>query len=203
MREISDHWTQKAKKEGYPARSVYKLKEIEEKFGVIPRTGRVLDIGAAPGSWTLFVLRRNKCRVVAVDLAPLAIGTGHENLFFYQGDITGGAALAFLADHGPYDAVISDAAPSTTGNRVLDTARSESLAERALELARKFLKPGGSCVVKIFQGSDHRRIFDDMKEIFSAVKTFKPRASRSESFETYFIGQNKRDVKTDAENAGP
>jgi 23S rRNA (uridine2552-2'-O)-methyltransferase len=201
MREISDYWTRKAKKEGYPARSVYKLKEIEEKFGVIPRRGCILDVGAAPGSWTQFVLRlrRDTCRIVAVDLEPLAIETDRENLVFYRGDICGKDTLAFLADHGPYDAIISDAAPSTTGNRTVDTARCESLAGQALELARRFLRPGGSCVIKIFQGGGCGRILGGMKEIFSAVKTFKPRATRSESFETYFIGQNKKDVKPDAQ----
>ena len=203
MREISDHWAQKAKKEGYPARSVYKLKEIEEKFGILPRSGRVLDVGAAPGSWTQFVLRTRgkQCTVVAVDLSPLAIGTGPdnkktagiwpENLVFYQGDITDADTIAFLETKGPYDAVISDAAPSTTGNRSVDTARSEALVENALELARKFLKPGGSCVVKIFQGSSQKEILECMKKMFSAVKAFKPKACRSESFETYFIGKNK------------
>jgi 23S rRNA (uridine2552-2'-O)-methyltransferase len=192
MREISDHWTRKAKKEGYPARSVYKLKEIEEKFHILPREGLVLDLGAAPGSWTRFILRLRggRCKVVAVDLSPLAIAE-EDGLVFYRGDMTEDVTLAFLEGRGPYDAVISDAAPSTTGNRAVDTARSEALADQVLEIARKTLKAGGACVVKIFQGGEQKRIMDDMKKVFASVKAFKPKATRSESFETYFIGQNK------------
>jgi 23S rRNA (uridine2552-2'-O)-methyltransferase len=193
MREISDHWTQKAKKEGYPARSVYKLKEIEEKFGVLPRQGLVLDLGASPGSWTLFVLRRSGCGVVAADLSPLGLRPLPKGLVFHQGDICEASLRSALEKEGPYDALISDAAPSTTGNRTVDTARSETLAEEIIGIAQSLLKPGGHCVIKIFQGSGQKRVMDSMKKIFTAVKAFKPKACRSESFETYFIGQNKID----------
>ncbi|MCL1818022.1 MAG: RlmE family RNA methyltransferase [Spirochaetaceae bacterium] len=193
MREIFDHWAQKAKKEGYPARSVYKLKEIEEKFGVIPRQGRVLDLGAAPGSWSLFVLRLRgpDCRVVAADLAPLAIPAQPE-LVFYHGDIFAEATLLFLEGAGPYDTVLCDAAPATTGNRTVDASRSEALVEQALAIAGKTLRPGGACVVKIFQGGGEKRIRDEMKKAFASVKAFKPKATRGASFETYFIGQGKK-----------
>ena len=193
MREISDHWTRKAKQEGYPARSVYKLKEIAEKFDILPRQGAVLDVGASPGSWTKFVLRLRggRCAVVAVDLTPLAI-TPHESLFFYQGDITEDETLAALKARGPYDAVISDAAPGTTGSRTVDTARSEALAEQVFGICREMLKDGGACVIKIFQGEGAERIRNEMRKIFASVKAFKPKATRSESFETYLIGQNKK-----------
>ncbi|MDR1625364.1 MAG: RlmE family RNA methyltransferase [Spirochaetia bacterium] len=193
MREISDHWARKAKQEGYPARSVYKLKEIEEKFGVLPQRGLVLDLGASPGSWTLFVLRHRegRCAVVAADLAPLDLRPAPEGLVFHQGDICESSLRLMLETEGPYDTLLSDAAPSTTGNRTVDTARSEALVGEVLEIARGALKPGGACVVKIFQGSGQKRIMDGMKKIFATVKAFKPKACRSESFETYFIGQNK------------
>jgi 23S rRNA (uridine2552-2'-O)-methyltransferase len=195
MREISDHWTQKAKKEGYPARSVYKLREIQEKFGPLPREGRILDLGASPGSWSLYVLRTGGGRrsVAAIDLAPLTIGTP-ENLVFFQGDMLSPEAAAFLAAHAPYDALISDAAPATSGNRAIDTARSEALVEQAIDFARRYLKPGGSCVAKIFQGGGQQKILADMKKIFASVKAFKPKATRSESFEIYLIGQNKKET---------
>lgn len=194
MRERADHWTLKAKKEGYPARSVYKLKEIHEKFGVLPRGGTILDVGAAPGSWTLFALKLlgGRGRVVAVDLQPLGIGSHPDNLVFLRGDITDAGTVEFLAGRGPYDAVISDAAPSTTGNRTVDTARSELLVEQVLALAEKLLKSGGSCVVKIFQGTDQKRLLDAMRNLFASAKAFKPQATRSESFETYFIGLGKK-----------
>ena len=194
MREISDHWTQKAKLEGYPARSVYKLKEINEKFGVLPRQGTVLDVGASPGSWTQFVLRCSRCAVVAVDLSPLALAA-HERLVFYQGDISSRDTLALLQAQGLYNAVISDAAPSTTGNRTVDTARSEDLARQVLEISRGMLAEGGSCVIKIFQGEGAAQIREEMKKIFTTVKAFKPKATRSESFETYLVGQNKKAVE--------
>lgn len=196
MRDRSDHWTLKARSEGFPARSVYKLKEIHEKFGILPRSGTILDVGAAPGSWTLFTLRHfgGRGRVVAVDLQPLNLGGAPwENLVFYRGDITADDTIAFLEDHGPFDAVISDAAPSTTGVRTVDTARSELLVEQVLGLARRLLKPGGACVVKIFQGTDQKRLLDGMRDIFSSARAFKPKATRSESFETYFIGLGRKD----------
>jgi 23S rRNA (uridine2552-2'-O)-methyltransferase len=194
MREISDYWTQKAKKEGYPARSVYKLKEIEEKFGVLPRQGRVLDVGASPGSWSRFVLRTGggRRRVVAVDLAPLALERMPEGLVFYQGDITGEAVLAFLEKNGPYEAVLSDAAPSTTGSRTVDSSRSQVLAEQVLRISLAMLKAGGACVIKIFQGEGADTVREAMKKMFTTVKAFKPRATRSESFEIYLIGRNKK-----------
>ncbi|MDR2588274.1 MAG: RlmE family RNA methyltransferase [Spirochaetales bacterium] len=192
MREISDHWTEKAKKEGYPARSVYKLKEIQEKFRLIPAGARVLDLGASPGSWSLFVLRTGgRRRVTAVDLSPLT-GGERENLLFYQGDIFAPETAAFLEKDGPYDVLLSDAAPWTTGNRSLDAARSEALVEKALALAQNLVKTGGSCAVKIFQGSGNKKILDHMKTLFASVKAFKPQATRSESFETYFIGCGKK-----------
>jgi 23S rRNA (uridine2552-2'-O)-methyltransferase len=194
MREVRDYWAQKAKKEGYPARSVYKLQEIDEKFGVLPRQGLILDVGASPGSWSRFVLRPGggRRRVVAVDLAPLAPGKLPEGLVFYRGDITEEATLSFLEKNGPYDAVLSDAAPSTTGNRVVDGSRSQALAEQVLRISLAALRAGGSCVIKIFQGDGSDLVREAMKEIFASVKSFKPRAARSESFETYLIGRNKK-----------
>jgi 23S rRNA (uridine2552-2'-O)-methyltransferase len=195
MRDRRDHWSAQAKKEGYPARSIYKLKEIEEKFRVIPPGGRVLDLGAAPGSWTLYALRLlgGRGHVTAVDLKPLDIGTAPDNLTFLQGDMTDAGTIEFLARRGLYDAVISDAAPATTGNRTVDTARSEALVEGVIELAKNLLKPGGACVVKIFQGTDQKRLLDSLRGLFSSAKAFKPRACRSESFETYFVGIGKKE----------
>ena len=194
MRDRLDHWSLQAKKEGYPARSVYKLSEIQDKFAVLPRDSKILDIGAAPGSWTLFMLRylKGRGRVVAVDLQPLNIGAFPENLLFRQGDITAAETIAFMEENGPYDVVVSDAAPSTTGSRTVDTARSEALVGEVIDLSRRLLKPGGACVVKIFQGTNQKILLDAMRSLFSVGKAFKPQACRSESFETYFIGLGKK-----------
>ena len=105
-----------------------------------------------------------------------------------QGDVFDEKTISFLAEKGPYDTILSDAARATTGNRTIDTGRSYSLVERIIGLADPLLKKGGSMVVKIFQGGDDRELFDYMKGIFGSVKTLKPKAVRKESFETYFIG---------------
>jgi 23S rRNA (uridine2552-2'-O)-methyltransferase len=203
--EKPDHWSIKAQKEGYPARSVYKLQEIDEKFGLF-RGGarRVLDLGAAPGSWSLYVLRRfgtgakgGGVFLAAADLAPLSrrFDGGlfdKDNFFFVQGDITAPEVRESLLSRGPYTAIISDAAPATTGNRSVDTLRSLALAEEVLAYADTALAPGGSLAVKVFQGGDTADLLRLIRERFTTAKSFKPAACRRESFETYYLGLGKR-----------
>jgi 23S rRNA (uridine2552-2'-O)-methyltransferase len=234
----SDFWALKAQKEGYPARSVYKLKELTEKFPLLPagRTGfRVLDLGAAPGSWSLFLLREFRARwkprlvrgdlvrgdlvrgdpagtaatdrtvppeaapplLAAADLSPLSrqydggLFDG-ENFFFLQGDFTAPENRAKLIEKGPYHLILSDAAPATTGNRGVDTLRSLALAEEALSYAEAALAAGGHLVVKVFQGGDTAELLKRIRGLFRAGKSCKPQACRSESFETYYLGLEKR-----------
>ena len=97
-----------------------------------------------------------------------------------------------IAAAGPYDTVLSDAAPATTGNRTVDAGASFEIVEQVVTLAQTILKKGGSLVVKVFQGGDEKEIFDRMKEMFEIVKSFKPEACRKISFETYFIGKGKK-----------
>lgn len=203
--EKLDHWSLKAQKEGYPARSVYKLKEIDEKFKLIDvsrnKNFTVLDLGAAPGSWSLYVLRKFSGTanhfLAAADLSVLSrqhdkgLFDG-ENFFFIQGDITVPEIRDTLLEKGPYNLVISDAAPATTGNRSVDTLRSLSLVEEVLLYAELGLIKGGSMAVKIFQGGDTVSILKRMKELFQTAKSFKPEACRSESFEVYYIGIDKK-----------
>lgn len=192
--EKPDFWSQKAFSEGYPARSVYKLKEIDEKFGIIRKNHTVLDLGASPGSWTIFLLRRmeGSGRVVSCDLNPLSKTVKGDNLTFIQGDLNVPEIRSAIKDCGPYDLVVCDAAPKTTGNRTVDTAQSEQLVEMAVWYAQTMLKSGGNFAVKIFQNGDQQRILRAMREIFSSAKGFKPQACRSESFETYLIGIDKK-----------
>ena len=192
--EKPDFWSQKAFSEGYPARSVYKLKEIDEKFGMIKKNYTVLDLGSAPGSWTTFLLRKmeGSGKVVSCDLNPLAKSVKGDNLVFIQGDLNAPEIRTQIKQHGPYDLVVCDAAPKTTGNRTVDTARSEQLVEMAVWYAQDMLKPGGNFAVKIFQNGDQQRILKSMRELFQSAKGFKPEACRAESFETYLIGVNKR-----------
>ena len=192
--EKPDFWSRKAFAEGYPARSVYKLKEIDEKFGFIKKNYTVLDLGAAPGSWTTFLLRtmNGSGKVVSCDLNPLAKDVKSDNLEFIQGDLNAPEVRQKIKELGPYDLVVCDAAPLTTGNRMVDTARSESLVEMAIWYASTMLKPGGNFTVKIFQNGDQQKLLKSMREIFTSARGFKPEACRSESFETYLIGLNKK-----------
>jgi len=198
-----DYWQQKARKEGYPARSVYKIKEIDEKFGFFRDTGgknslRILDIGAAPGSWSLYALRKMNGNgfLAAVDLSLLSrefdkgLFDG-ENFFFVQGDINSDEIRRTLLSKGPYSAIISDAAPATTGNHTVDSARSLQLVEEVINYAENALCAGGNLAVKVFQGGDSAVLLKRMKALFKTAKSFKPQACRSESVETYFIGLEK------------
>jgi 23S rRNA (uridine2552-2'-O)-methyltransferase len=197
-----DFWSLQARREGYPARSVYKLREIDEKFGLLrtpaPGVFKILDLGAAPGSWSLFILRKlgRKAELTAADMEPLSRQYDRglfegENFFFIRGDITTAAVREALLARSPYRLVVSDAAPATTGNRSVDTLRSLALAETALDYAENGLCTGGSLAVKVFQGEGTPEIFKRIRTLFKNVKSFKPRACRSGSFETYCIGMDK------------
>ncbi len=189
-----DFWSQKAFKEGYPARSVYKLQEIDQKFKMLKNARSVLDLGSAPGSWTTWLLRNldSSGKVVSCDLNPLSKSVKGSNLIFFQGDLTDEEVRTQIKEQGPFDLVVCDAAPLTTGNRTIDTARSKSLVEMAIWYAQDMLKKGGNFCVKIFQNGDQQKELQKMREIFTVAKGFKPEACRTESFETYLIGLNKK-----------
>jgi len=185
----ADHYTRQARRAGYPARSVYKLEEIQRRFHPIGRGGRVLDLGAAPGSWSLYCLRELGSTVVAVDLQPLELTPPDPARFTgLRGDVLTPETRREIVRHGPYNAVLSDAAPSTTGNRIVDAARSFELARAVLDVAPECLDPGGGCVIKVFQGGDETEILSEMKRGFREARGFKPRASRGESFEMFLVG---------------
>lgn len=192
--EKPDYWSQKAFSEGYPARSVYKLKEMDEKFGMLKKNCNVLDLGAAPGSWTTFLLRNlgSESKVVSCDLNPLSKSVRGENLVFIQGDLNDADIRKQIKALGPFDLVVCDAAPLTTGNRIVDTARSEQLVEMAIWYAETMLKQGGNFCVKIFQNGDQQKFLKKLRELFSSAKGFKPEACRSESFETFLVGISRK-----------
>lgn len=192
--EKPDYWSQKAFSEGYPARSVYKLKEMDEKFGMLKKNCNVLDLGAAPGSWTTFLLRNlgETSHVVSCDLNPLSKSVRGENLTFLQGDLNAAPIRKQIKEMGPYDLIVCDAAPKTTGNRIVDTAGSEGLVEMAIWYAETMLKKGGNFCVKIFQNGDQQKFLKKMREIFTQAKGFKPEACRSESFETFLVGISRK-----------
>ncbi len=195
MRDKPDYYSIQAQREGYPARSIYKLKEIDEKFRIIKKGSNIIDIGASPGSWTLYACRKLKGagNLIAVDLKNLVSGINCQNLKFFKADAFSVSFQETAVKTGPYDAVISDAAPSTTGNRTVDTGRSYNLAEDVLNFALLNLKSGGNLVIKIFQGGDEHQLLDIMKRSFKIAKIFKPKASRKESFEVFLVGTGRLD----------
>lgn len=191
MKGKPDYYYNKSKEEGYPARSVFKLQEIQERHHPLRPGARVLDMGASPGSWSLWILdmMAGAGSVTGVDLnLPDPKLLARKGYRFFQGDFTAPEILERIKAAGPFDAVVSDAAPSTTGNRSLDTARSAEIARQVLAICRLCLVPGGSCVLKIFQGGEEREILAAMRAMFDAARALKPKASRSESMETYFVG---------------
>lgn len=192
-RDKPDHYAQRAKKEGYKARSVYKLQEVDEKLHLLSGARRVLDVGAAPGSWTQYALRRMARGgiAVAVDLKPVELPPS-DSLRTVQGDVTDEGVRAELREAGPFDVVLSDAAPSTTGNRTLDSARSAELVEIVLELADELLAPGGHLVAKLFQGGEEKALLEAARERFRSARIQRPKASRSDSFEVFIVGVDHR-----------
>ena len=192
--EKPDFWAAKARKEGYPARSVYKLMEIDRKFGLVRQGARILDIGAAPGSWSLWILQRleGKGFLAAVDLQDLAVAPAYENFLFVRGDLYDEEARSRLLSAGPYGLVLSDAAPATTGNRLVDQSASESIVEAVIAYAEAALAPGGALVAKIFQGGAEAGLLRRLRGRFAQARGFKPEACRSESFETYLVATGFR-----------
>jgi len=187
-----DHYTRRARKEKFPARSVYKLQEIQRKFRLIRRGHRVLDLGCAPGSWLLYTagLVGAAGQVVGVDLQPIAVELP-DTVTVTTADVSE-LNERRLTDLGRFNVVLSDMAPATTGNRAVDAARSHALCETALWIAQQVLKPGGSFVCKIFQGSEFSVFNQAVKASFDQSRIFKPRSSRKTSKEIFIIGIRKR-----------
>ena len=192
MREhINDPYVQKAKAEGYRSRAAYKLLELDRKDRLFAPGQLVVDLGAAPGSWTQVAVAKLGAggRVVAVDVLPMEPLPG---VLFVQGDFREREVLdALLLALGgrKADLVISDLAPNISGIGVSDQARSMHLAELALEFARQCLKPGGSLVVKVFQGAGFAEFLLAMRQAFAKVGSRKPEASRGRSSEMYLLGK--------------
>ena len=191
MKKYRDHYFLKAKQESYPARSIYKLKEIAKRFSVFKPGMKVLDLGAAPGSWSLgaAAMVGEKGSILGADI-QFTSTTFPPNVTFIQEDVFNRSAafVAELAARAPFDVVMSDMAPSTTGHRATDQARSAALCEEALDVAEEYLALGGSFIVKVFMGPDVKKLADAMRKTFTTVKSFKPQSSRSESMETFYIG---------------
>ena len=204
MKQYQDYYFRKAKAENYPARSIYKLRELDSKFGLLAKGIRALDLGASPGSWTLGCAEKigPGGRVLACDLKPCAVNFP-EHVVFMQADIFNPVPefAQALAELGPFDLVLSDMAPATTGSAFTDQARSYNLANAAFELACRHLAQGGKFAVKIFMGPDAQTLQADMRKVFGKVKAHKPKSSRSESRETFFVGLEFRGLPAGPEAA--
>ena len=190
MKKYQDSYFKRAKRENYAARSVYKLKEMDAKFRLFAPGQRVLDLGAAPGSWTQFAGQRvgPRGRVLAVDIQPTR-HTFADNVVFVQADVFADdpGLTATLEAMGPFDLVLSDMAPKTTGIKFADQARSLELCGQALAVARRWLRPSGHFVVKMYEGGETRDFRESLRPYFERVAAFKPASSRSESKELFFV----------------
>jgi len=193
----SDAYTKRARQEGHVARSVYKLEEIDQRFALLRSGNVVLDLGCAPGSWFEYAARivGNSGRVVGVDLKP-AVATCPPNCQTIVADVfeLAGQAAGASSPIGDssFDVVLSDMAPSTTGQRDTDSARSAGLCEAALEIAKHHLKPSGHAVFKLLEGRDIDSLVRQMREVFVTCSRLRPKATRKQSTEIFLIGKTKR-----------
>ncbi len=190
-RQLNDPYVAAARQQGLRSRAAFKLMELDDRFHLIGRNCRVLDLGAAPGGWTQVALQRQAGQVVGVDLLPIEPIAGATLI---QGDFEDEDMPARLTAllGGPPDLVLSDMAPNTTGHAATDHIRIMGLAELALHFACSILAPGGAFVAKVFQGGSEREMLVPMKQRFATVKHAKPPASRKESSELYVVAQGFR-----------
>lgn len=193
-----DRFTEQAKKAGFPARSVYKLEEIDRRVRLLKPGMHVLDLGASPGSWAKYAAEKigPRGRLLAVDLKPLEV-TLAPWATFVLGDALSLDPLSrdtgALATFAPYDVVLSDMAPNTTGNRLGDQTRSFELFMRALAVAATLGKVGGAFVGKIFMGEDLPLARAGLRKHYASERLIRPEGTRSVSYEIFAIGTAKRE----------
>jgi 23S rRNA (uridine2552-2'-O)-methyltransferase len=194
MEHVNDVYVQRAKAEGYRSRAAYKLIEVAARDKLLKPGMVVVDLGAAPGGWSQVAAAKTGAggRVIAVDLLPMG---SLRNVTFLQGDFRDEAVAQALERElagRPIDLVLSDMSPNISGIALSDQARAMHLAELALEFAVKHLKPGGSLLVKVFQGSGFQEFLREMRSCFMRVMTRKPEASRGRSNELYLLGKERK-----------
>ncbi len=185
-----DHYSKKAKQAGYAARSVYKLEEIQNRWRVLAKGQKVLDLGCAPGSWSRYAreIVGQGGNIVGVDLQEVGSFPGT----FLRGDIFEVEAET-LREHlrGQADVLLSDMAPATTGSRFTDHVRQVELAQQALALSRELVREGGAFLCKVFEGEDAQGFVEDVRKSYGSVKRLKPKATRGRSVE-FFVVATKR-----------
>ncbi len=194
-RQLNDPYVKRAQADGWRARAAYKLLELDERFQLLRGAKRVVDLGAAPGSWSQVVLRRRpETRIVGIDLLEIDPVPG---LIFFQRDfLEEGAEAALLeALGGAPDLVLSDMAANTVGHHGTDHIRTMALVDAAADFAGRVLAPGGAFVAKVLAGGAEGELVKQLKRQFATVKHAKPPASRKESSETYLVAQGFKGLK--------
>jgi 23S rRNA (uridine2552-2'-O)-methyltransferase len=192
-RQLNDPYVAAARREGYRSRAAFKLIELDDRFHVLKRGGRIVDLGCAPGGWTQVAVERAgpKGRVMGVDLVETASIAG---AVLMQADLTDPTILDSLRERlgGEADVVLSDMAPAATGHAATDHLRIVALAEAAFAVAQSMLAPGGAFVAKVFQGGAETALLAALKRSFAEVRHAKPPASRAQSAETYVVAKGFR-----------
>lgn len=194
QQHVHDPYVQQARKEGWRSRAVFKLKEIDEKDHLLKPGMVVVDLGATPGSWSQYAVKRVQPggRLIALDLLEMDLMAGVD---FIQGDFREESVLAQLKSAlagRQVDLVLSDMAPNMTGIAATDGAQVMLLAELTLDFARDHLKPGGALLVKVFQGAGFMELRKALREGFTSLTTRKPAASRDRSAELYLLAKQKK-----------
>jgi 23S rRNA (uridine2552-2'-O)-methyltransferase len=190
-----DTFYKRAKKEGFAARSVFKLEEIDRKVRLFRKGARVLDLGCRPGSWLQYAAKASEhSQLVGVDRTPLDFEM--PSCRVVVGDVFDLTPAELVGTLGGFDVVLSDMAPDTSGVRSADQARSEALFERALWIAEQTLVAGGHFVGKLFQGPDFQKLIKHVRQEFTEVRTIKPDSSRKESIEQYVVALNRKSSAT-------
>jgi len=186
----NEFYTIKAREEGYPARSVYKLKEIDEKFKVIASGDKVLDLGSAPGSWMIYLSNKvgSTGMVVGLDLEDVAIEK-KQNMVFYRRDILALTSKDLQEIGAPFNAVVADLAPKTSGVPSIDAGKSLELNEMAFDIAKKSLQEGGIFLTKIFESEDTKEFAENIRKNFTEVRRIKPQAVMKQSREFYILAK--------------
>ena len=191
--KVKDHYFDRAKKENFLARSVYKLEEIDEKYKILKPGMQVVDFGYHPGSWIQYTSQviGDKGLVVGLDVREVNKKlSGVNNVRVFQKDIFDIQDLSQLGVEGQFDAVLSDMAPNTTGMKSLDQDRSLNLVESVFGLLPKFLKVGGNFVIKVFDSQNAQNYLKTQKDLFQEFHYLKPKSTRSVSKEFFVIGKN-------------
>lgn len=194
VKKVQDYYFKKAKKENYPARSVYKLEEAQEKHAILKKGDKVLDLGCQPGSWSMYSAKivGPSGMVVGIDLqsGKKIHQTRGAKITTICADIMAPETLAVLTEYAEkYDVLVSDMAPMTTGNKWADQQHSLDLSRQALLLAEKLLKSGGNFYCKVFEGEDFKLFFEAIRGKFEFAKIVKPKSSRKESREVFVLGK--------------